>query len=74
MGAATVADPAVGSDGTAPTLTQAENGNGYLSSMPDGHEFNLGPPIKATNGDLVPYIDAGGAVIRQRHLSLPIEH
>ena len=42
-----------------PTLTQAENGNGYLSSMPDGHEFNLGPPIKATNGDLVLYTDAG---------------
>ena len=34
---------------------QAENGNGYLSSMPDGHEFNLGAtPIKSKDGKTVP--------------------
>ena len=33
---------------------QAENGNGYLSTMPDGHEFNLGPgPIKAADGGVI---------------------
>lgn len=29
---------------------QAENGNGYLSSMPDGSEFGLGKPAKADDG------------------------